>query len=418
MKAATAVEQVDTARPITTAGVDFYSDEFIDDPYAAYAKLRRDAPVCRVDALNAWLLTRYKDVKAAALNDRQFGIDFERMQTNRMGPGVVSQPFYAFGREFIAFTDRPHHYDLKKFLMSAFTQSHAEALMPTMRGFANEAIDEFIADGRAEIMKQYAHEVPLRMISHILGVPPEDRRQMEYWVECYNPVIGFPPMTEEQLRKANEATDGFNGYFLKVLDERAERPGTDMVSQVLALNAKRERPFSPLQLVANLILLYFAGQDTQKGHFGNVLMALHNHPEQLAWLREDPSRVWGVTGELMRYDSVSQIIARVAMEDLEVAGVPITKGQTVLMSIGSTNRDADIFVDPDRFDLHRSDARLALTFGSGAHACLGTHFARLLIPIMLETILTRIPDLKIDFGGLVRNKTLSKRGYHTLPANW
>lgn len=407
-----------TAAQIVAKGVDFNSDEFIENPYETYAYLRREEPVTRIEGLNAWFVSRHRDVKAALLNDKQFRVEFERMQVNRMGEGVQEQPYYQFGQNWVVFSDKPQHSEIKKFLMTTFTRSHAEAHIPHMRETANAVIDEFIADGKAELMYQYGREVTLRIISDILGVPPHDRRMMESWVEAYTPVIGFPPMTAEQLRLANEATNHFNEYFSASLEHRRNEGGDDLIAQTLIANAKREVPFNDRQLIANLILLYFAGQDTQTGHFGNMLVALHQHPASLQWLLEEPQRVWGVMDELMRYDSVSQIVARIAVVDTEIAGCPIGAGELVLLSMGAANRDPEVFDDPDRFDLQRKDAGSALTFGAGPHSCLGTHFARMLMPIMLEALMLRIPDLKVDMGGLVRKRTLSKHVFDKLPATW
>ncbi|WP_337185266.1 cytochrome P450 [Phenylobacterium sp.] len=407
----------DPPRPIVAAGLDLYSDAFIDNPYETYARLRREDPVCRVDAMNAWFVTRHDDVKTVALDGR-FRVDFERLQTNRMGPGVVNEPYYAFGREFMAFADPPHHTRLKKLFAASFGRNQAEAQIPAMKAIIDETIDGFLDRGRINLVEDFAHAVPLRIISGLLGIPEADRKVLEDWVEGYNPVIGFPPMTPEQLRRANEATHGFNGYFGDVLAERRARPGDDLISELLARNRDLEAPLDELQIVSNLILLYFAGQDTQKGHLGNVIVALHRHPDQLAWLREDPGRIWACVNELMRYDSVSQIVGRVAVQDLELRGKRIAEGQTVLISIGSANRDEAVFPDPDRFDLERPEARFGLAFGIGAHSCLGANFARLSIPLMVEALLRRLPDMEVDFDGLVRNRTLSKRGYGVVPVSW
>jgi cytochrome P450 len=120
----------------------------------------------------------------------------------------------------------------------------------------------------------------------------------------------------------------------------------------------------------------------------------------------------------MRYDSSSQIVARVAMTDIEVHGTAIAEGQTVLLGIAAANHDPAVFPEPERFDLKRPEARLQIAFGGGPHTCLGNGVARLAIPLMLEVLLTRIPSLRIEFGGLVQAKTLSKRGFMSIPATW
>lgn len=146
--------------------------------------------------------------------------------------------------------------------------------------------------------------------------------------------------------------------------------------------------------------------------------SLGKMPTTSVRLLEDPGRVWASIPELARYDGVSQITARVASRDIEVGGELIRSGQTILLGVGAANRDPEIFPDPDRLDLARSETREVISFGMGRHACVGANFARLSIPVMLEALLTRIPGLQVDFAGLVRNKTLSKRGYGSIPASW
>jgi cytochrome P450 len=408
----------DTPRPKLTAGdVDLSALEYFDDPYKFYAHLRRTQPVAPVPQMNAWLLTRYADVKAAWLDER-LQVDYERLQVNRMGPGVVNETFFKFGRLFMVFADPPHQPEVKQLFVQGFTRVRAQRYLPIMREIVNEVADDLVPQGRGDIIMDFTRRVPLRLISTILGVPREDQEALAQWIDDYHPVIGFPPMTPEQTAVANAASDGMDGYFRSVVEDRRRNPGSDLISEILAVNAARDEPIDDMEIVANLFILYHAGQETTKYQVGNALVQLHRHPDQLAYLLEDPTRVWDHVDEILRYDSISQIVGRVAMEDLEISGQQIGKGQTVLLGIGASNRDPEIFADPDRFDLKRSNARQNMVFGGGHHTCLGNGLARLSIPLSLEVILTRFRDLRIDFDGLVQMHTLPKRGFHSIPATW
>jgi hypothetical protein len=404
--------------PKLTAGdVDLSALEYFDNPYLYYAHLRATQPVAPVKELNAWFLTGYQDVKSAWL-DKRLQIDFDRLQVNRMGPSVVHERFFAFGRQFMAFADPPHHTQLKSLFVQGFTRVRAQRYLPTMRAIVEEVVDEIIDWGSADIIEDFARKVPLKIISTLLGVPRSDQEALRVWIDDYHPVIGFPPMTPAQTAKANSASDGMAEYFRRVVAERERAPGDDLISELLEVNRSLEQPLDEHAIIANLFLLYHAAQDTQKYQVGNTLVALHRHPEHLAYIQDDPQRCWECLDEFMRYDSSSQIVARVAMTDIEVHGTAIAEGQTVLLGIAAANHDPAVFPEPERFDLKRPEARLQIAFGGGPHTCLGNGVARLAIPLMLEVLLTRIPSLRIEFGGLVQAKTLSKRGFMSIPATW
>ncbi len=335
-----------------------------------------------------------------------------------MGPQVVNETFFKFGRHFMAFADPPEHSALKALFVQGFTRFRAQSYLPKMREIVEEVVAEHIANGHGDIIHDFTRNVPLRIISTLLGVPREDQEALSGWIDDYHPVIGFPPMSAAQTATANAASDGMAEYFNRVVAERERNPGEDLISELVAANAKLEKPLTNYEVIANLFLLYHAGQETQKYQVGTALVQLQRHPDNLDYLVEDPTRAWKCLDEILRFDSVSQIVARVAMEDIEYSGQTIAKGQTVLLSIGAANHDPETFAAPDRFDFARPNARAHVSFGGGAHTCIGNGIARLSVPLMLEVFLTRMPRLRIDNAKLVRMRTLSKRGYVSIPAEW
>jgi cytochrome P450 len=399
------------------ADVDLSDPNFFEDPYRYYAHLRRTQPAAPIRAMNAWLLTRHADVRRAWMDDA-LKIDFERLQTNRMGPGVVRETFFEFGRNFLAFADPPEHTAMKALFVQGFTRLRAQSYLPTMRRIVEEVVEETIDKGNGDIIHDFTRNVPLRIISTLLGVPRSDQEELSGWVDDYHPVIGFPPMTEAQTATANAASVGMADYFRRAVAEREKRPGADLISELIAANAQLATPLDNYAIIANLFLLYHAGQETQKYQVGTALVQLQRHPQNLAYLREDPTRAWNCLDEIMRFDSVSQIVARVAVEDVEYSGQAIARGQTVLLSIGAANRDPDVFDAPDEFNFDRPNARAHVSFGGGAHTCIGNGIARLSVPLMLEIFLGRLPRLRIEEDRLVRMRTLSKRGFVSVPARW
>jgi cytochrome P450 len=172
-------------------------------------------------------------------------------------------------------------------------------------------------------------------------------------------------------------------------------------------------------LTANIILLFGAGHETTVNLIGNGLLALHRHPDQLRLLKSDPSLMANAIEELLRYDSSVQVTGRTTLEDVgEIGGIPLEKGQTVVCLLGSANRDPAVYPDPDRLDISRRDVR-PLSFGGGIHYCVGAQLARIEGEIAIETLLRRLPNLRLsDVDHPDWRQTFVLRGLNRLPASW
>jgi len=397
------------------------SPEFLENPYPMYAQLRAQDPVHFVEPFNAWLLTRFADVKSAFSDDR-FRVVYDQYQINRVGPGVVEHDYFKVGSEFLVCNDPPLHTKLRRIFRAPFTAKRVQELLEVLRRLANESIDRFIDDGRVDIISEYSARVPLSVMGSLLGVPPQDEAMILSWVDAFYHVLEIGPLSPHQLVAADDASRRARDYFGALIAERRRTPGEDFVSSVLAANAADEDPMSDAQIVANIFLLYFAGHDTQKLQFGNMLAALDRHPAALAELVADPAKVPELIPELYRYDTVGQFMGRTVIEDIELGGKIIRKGQTVMVCMGAANRDPDVFPEPDRLDLHRPkgiDASMRhISFGAGRHHCLGATMAQANLPLMLELLLRRIPGIRVDWSGAVRHRSIATRGYEVLPLVW
>lgn len=256
----------------------------------------------------------------------------------------------------------------------------------------------------------------------LLGVPLEDEAMILAWVDAFYHILEIGPMTPDQLVAADEASRRAKEYFGAMLEERRRHPGDDFVSGVLAANAADEDPLTDDQIVANVFLLYFAGHDTQKLMFGNMLAGLDCHPEALAELAAEPAKVPLLVPELYRYDTVGQFMGRTVVEDVELGGKTIRQGQTVMVCMGAANRDPEVFPEPDHLDLNRPeglDVGLRhITFGAGRHHCLGAVMAQANLPLLLQVLIGRIPGIRVDWSGAVRHPSIATRGYDVLPLVW
>jgi cytochrome P450 len=310
------------------------------------------------------------------------------------------------------------HTKLRRVFRAPFTPRRVQELLVVLEKLAHEAVDAFVADGRVDIVGAYSARVPLAVMDALLGIPQEDEAQILAWVDAFYHILEIGPMSPDQLVAADDASRGAKVYFAELIAERRRRPGDDFVSSVLATNAVDPDPMTDDQLIANLFLLYFAGHDTQKLQFANMLAALDRNPAALAELAADPSAVPSVIAELYRFDTVGQFMGRTVLEDVELGGKTIAAGQTLMLCMGAANRDPEVFPNPDVLDLHRGTAHEHLSFGAGRHHCLGASMAKANLPVLLEVLLRRVPGIRVDWTGAVRHPSIATRGYDVLPLVW
>jgi hypothetical protein len=399
---------------------EFLSRRFVADPYPLLARLRETEPVRYIGTLRAWLLTRYDDV-VTVISDDRFVIGYERFQANRMGPTATSEEYCRFGKEFVALSDPPRHSRLKRLFSEPFTKKRVAELRAGVESYAHECIDRYFTSSPTDLVSAYAARVPRSVLRALLDIPPSDEEMVLSWVDVFYQALEGAPMTESQLAHANEVTRAASEYFCDVVAERRVRQGDDFVSAVVVANDAEDEPLTDYQLAANLYLLYFAGFDTQKLTFGNMVRSLDKHPEARSYLVEDTSRIPDCMHELYRYNPQGLYLARTAAVDVELGGKAIKAGDTVLMSMCAAGHDPEKYPDPERLDLHRTDTADLFqrqTFGAGRHRCLGQHLAQANLPIMLKVLLERIPDFRVVVDGAVSHPTLGQHGYEALPIAW
>ena len=303
-----------------------------------------------------------------------------------------------------------------------FTSKRVHELVPTIERLANEAIDRFADDGSVDITQEYAHRVPIGVMTQLLAVPPEYEPQIIRWIGAFYAALFVTPMAPEELAVSNAAAAAARDFFLDIIRDRRAHLGTDFVSELIEANDASDDPISDEQIAINVFLLYFAGHDTQKGQFSLLVNTLDRHPDTLRALAADSSGVAAAMPELYRFDATGQFMGRTVAEDVELGGKTIKEGQTVMVSMAAANRDPEAFPDPDRLDLNRDNAIGSslrfMTFGTGRHHCLGAFMAQTNLPIMLKTLLDRIGPFEVDRAGTVRLPTIEVRAYEHLPIAW
>ena len=397
------------------------SPDFIENPYPAFAQIRERDPVCFLEPFNAWLLTRFDDVRTAFSDDR-FLFQYEKNQINRMGPRAVEQDYFKIGREFLVVTDPPKHTQLKRIFSQPFTPKRVSEMAQSTKALVDSAIDRFIDQGTVDIVSEFAHRVPLAIISKLLGIDRSYEQQILSWVSAFYAVLFVSAMSDEELKQANATAAEARDFFLAVIRKRRAHPGDDFISALMVANDQDEEPLSDEQIAINAFLLYFAGHDTQQSQFSLLIDTLDRNPDAMAYLVNDPDRIRAAAPELYRYDATGMFMPRTVSEDLVLNGRRIRKGQNVMCSMTAANRDPEAFEDPDTLKFDRmpvSGSGLRnMTFGTGRHRCLGANLAQANLPIMLAGVLGRLKNLSVDRAGAERLPTFEVRGFKRLPVRW
>lgn len=389
--------------------------EMAVDPYPQYHELRRRDPV-HLWPLGFWFLTRHADT-AAFFADRTLEHRYVRSQIQRLGENVVDEPYFEMFSHMVFILDNPDHRRIRQLFTATFTPRRVAEMHKRVEAIADDLIDAKAAAREMDLVADYAYQLPVRVIGELLGIPDEDHARIAEWVHALNPVLEFLPMSDEVLAKANEATGVLAEYFTDLAAKRRSDPHDDLFSAMVHAEEEGER-LSEIELVANAILLYLAGHETTAGGTGLAVLALHRNPDQLALLESDPDLMADAVRELLRYDAPGQATARVTTVPTTFSGVEIPEGQVVVAWIGAANRDPDVFPDPDRLDLRRPVERDLMTFGGGAHYCLGHSLARQELEVALSTLLRRCPGLRLETLDPPFRETSLMRGVVRLPVTW
>ena len=370
-----------------------FGPEMLTNPYPVYNLLRSMDPVHWHEAINGWVLTRYADV-AAMLKSPHVSSDRAATAPAR-GPEEF-QELYTFRANSMLNSDPPKHTRLRTLVSKAFTPAAVERLAPIIQKVTDEAVDAALARGGMEIMHDLAYPLPVTVIAHMLGVPPEDRDRFKKWSDDITATAGniMANLTPDHYRQAIQSTRELTAYFHQVVTERRSQPRDDLLTAMAKAEEQGDRLSEP-ELFANAVLLLNAGHETTTNLIGNGVWALLRFPDEKRRLREDPSLANTAVEELLRFDSPVQFTSRILKEDVTVGGKALKAGQLVLLLLGAANRDPAQFAEPDRLDVGRQDNK-HVAFGMGPHFCLGAPLARLEGRIVLQTLLRRLPGLRLD----------------------
>ena len=383
--------------PVTPAGLGYTPADpaLIADPYPAFARLRADHPVVYDPATNQWLVARFSDVNAL-LRDRRLGRSYVHVATHqefgRTPPPAWQAPFEASQRLQLIDMEPPDHTRLRRLVSTAFTPRTVEGLRPRVTELVDGLVSAALERGEFDLLADLIELLPVAVIAELLGIPPADRGLLRPWSADMTLMFELTRSQADE-RRAVQATVEFSDYLRALVRERRARPRADLLSE-LSLVAEAGDHLSEDELIATAILLLNAGHEASVNGAANAWWTLFRHPEALAALRSDPGLVPTAVEELLRFDTPAPMFERWVLEDIELHGITIPRGQELALLFASANRDPDQFASPDNLVLDRAP-NPHLSFGAGIHFCLGAPLARLELGILFRAILERMPALEL-----------------------
>ncbi|WP_437645270.1 cytochrome P450 [Sorangium sp. So ce362] len=389
------------------------------DPYPFYAEARRGAPVFFNASANSWFVTRAEDIMTVLRDTERFSSKYLMSPRTPLAPEVVAVLGDPEGRlPTLLTTDPPDHTRLRGLINKGFSPQRVAAMEPQMRALADELIDGFAAEGRADLIPRFAFPFTALVIGDMLGMPRADIDLLKRWSDGWIKLV-WNAEPVPQLVEAAKGLRAFQHYFAEVIAERRRSPGDDLLSALIRAHEDGEAQLSEEELISVPMQLILAGHETTLYLIGNALALLFVHPAHLAAVREDPAQLGHVIEETLRLDSPLLWLARQTTTEVELGGVTVPARATVQLAICSANHEESVFGEPTTFNPCRPNADRHFTFGRGTHFCLGAPLARLEARVALEQLLARLPNLRLDPDHpLERARIIGFRGYEHLHTLW
>jgi cytochrome P450 len=389
--------------------LDPYDYDFHEDPYPYYRRLRDEAPLYHNDELGFWALSRHSDVHKGFRNSTTL--------SNRDGVSLdpVSRgPHASKTMSFLAMDD-PAHLRLRTLVSKGFTPRRIRELEPRVTELAVQHLDTMLEKAGSGVtvdyVAEFAGKLPMDVISELMGVPEPDRDRIRAMADG---VMHREDGVNDVPASAIEASLNLIVYYQQMVAERRKKPIDDLTSALLEAEIDGDR-LTDEEILGFMFLMVIAGNETTTKLLANAAFWGHKNPDQLTPVYQDLSRVPLWVEETLRYDTSSQILARTVSGELTLYDTAIPEGDVLLLLPGSGHRDERVFDHPDDYVIGRDIGSKLLSFGSGAHFCLGAHLARMEARVALTELFKRIRGYQVDEANAVRVHSSNVRGFAHLP---
>ena len=373
------------------------SPAFYQNPYPVFDRLRVEAPVAWSEALGAWVLTRYEHVQATLYDPRRFSSHGRLSAALERFPPALRAQFKPLEDHFgigLIGSDPPNHTRLRGLINKAFVPRVIDQMRARLQSLIDELIDAVAPRGQMDLVRDLAYPLPATVITELLGAPPGQRDNFKRWSDGILSFQGSGVVSAERIEHSQRHLLEMRAYLTELIAGRRSQPRDDLLSRLVEAEMEGDRLTSP-ELLVICVTLLTAGHETTTNLIANGVYTLLRHPEQMQALRRDPQLMPGAVEEVLRFEGPLQRNPRRAAEAFEFGGQQLKRNDYLLPLLGAANRDPEVFPEPQRFDVARQPNR-HLAFGGGIHFCVGAALARLEGQLALNTMLRRLPGLRLN----------------------
>jgi cytochrome P450 len=385
--------------------LDPYDYDFHEDPYPYYRRLRDEAPLYRNSDQKFWALSRHADVVQGFRNStslsNKHGVSLDPISRNEHAHRVMS---------FLALDD-PGHLRLRTLVSKGFTPRRIRELEARVTEIAVQHLDAAVQSDSFDFVDDFAGKLPMDVISELMGVPESDRVRIRALADG---VMHREDGVKDVPAEAIQASADLMVYYADMVSSRRAKLSDDLTSALVEAEIDGDK-LTDEEIIAFLFLMVVAGNETTTKLLANAAFWGWKNPDQLAPVFDDHALIKPWIEETLRYDASSQILARAVSADMTLYDTTIPEGDVLLLLPGSGNRDDRVFEDPDAYRIDREIGSKLLSFGSGAHFCLGAHLARMEAQVALTELFKRISGYDVDEANSVRVHSSSVRGFAHLP---
>jgi cytochrome P450 len=381
-------------KKINRVSFDPTSSEFRKNPYEIFKDLQNHEGLSFHPHLNSYIASRYSDV-SAIIKDKRFGKSFEERTNEKYGPKAFDESVFKSMRNWMLLQDPPNHTRVRDVFTKAFAAPKINRMRASISALVDENINVLKELRNFDLMKDFAHKLPVAVICEMLGIPSKHRSL--FYISLHDNGRLLDPMIMDKgaIADANKRTLYSQYYFSRLISIRETRPQDDLITELITAD-ELDQKLTNEEIISNIVLLFGAGHETTVNLIGNGILAIHQNTDQLELLRENPGLIASAVDEMLRYDSSVQLTVRVALEDvLDIASTPVKKGDVVICLLGAANRDPREFSNPEKFDITRNENK-ALSFGGGMHYCLGAQLAKIQTEIAILKLINSESNLKIE----------------------
>ena len=386
--------------------VDFQNADFLENPYPALAELRKVGQPVWHEPSGMFLAATYQDANAV-LRNRSLGRLFQPRQ-----PDENWNEFNWLHSDSLLDSEPPKHTRLRSLLVKAFNKNKIESLRPDVERLTTALLKDIetkLAEtGQFDVIADFAEPLPVKVIAALLGFPDEDEHLLRPWSQAIVKMYEVNRTPEDELA-AQFASHEFAEYVRALMEERKRKPGTDLISDLAAVEEDGQK-LNAQELIASCVLLLNAGHEASVNGFGNGFVAMIERPDQHKLLAKKPFELAETAvDEFIRFDAPLHLFERTATADVEIGGVLVKEGQKIASLLGSANRDESVFQNPTEMDLTR-DPNPQIGFGAGIHFCIGAPLARMEMTTSLPALMKKYPHLQL-VSEPIRRPGFVLRGY-------